>query len=809
MSNVVVLRIVSNSTMEPPAERNSIAGSKTKTRLHILSASYGPADGRKLYDGKVVDYAQRRSETYVPHSRDVLPFLRALMMCCGASQSQSSSSTTATAESGDVFDEIIDDEDLEFVHDGELGAAATNTSSTASVTNYASANRCTFPLMDGRPMNAVFGDPCPGTTKLLHIEYIFRDYFYDDDVNRGISTSDDDQNFDAIEHLAESKTSEGGEIKGRTARRSHSYHCTTSRIFISTFREHERVVLKRQDPLYPLATPGGDEVSGASNVKQQHTSDAETMQVDDGHSMTPAISSQLSTLSKQQWKLAPTTSEITLPIILPFLTVRQRAKCQLVCTSWRDIVLEKGIAVVVDINDAGLFPKTSIISDPSVGTATAATAPVTDLLTSASHTQHIPSSPLHLSTSFIQQNSNDHQSSRSLLRGLLNHSHSSLEALVLNDFISLQPTMDLHPALPYLRKLQRLDISRIPTITDETLRLISTYIGPRLEVLYMKGLKQITNDGIVHLVQSCCNLRVLDVSQLHQLDDTAGIAIGHYLTKLEVLHGKDNYKLTNRSVDLITRNCRNLIQVTLWGSIRLTHISFHDDEEFVEDVTPVTFPPASIVHRPPMKLVLLNLWGCHNLTDAAAQHLTGLPHLRSLCVSECHRLTDQFVHGICQSLTRLLHLQLRYVRRITDASLKSLSQYMPWLYSLDVSFCTKLTIEGVSQLLIERCNSLSELRLYSCRSLNIESMDNVGTGGASAVSGGHQLARALQTVRGRSTLSFLDLRECQQYETYARDAIWIRSMVGLGFNESLRGLFIRPAIWNDDVRKQLVANVAF
>ena len=89
---------------------------------------------------------------------------------------------------------------------------------------------------------------------------------------------------------------------------------------------------------------------------------------------------------------------------------------------------------------------------------------------------------------------------------------------------------------------------------------------------------------------------------------------------------------------------------------------------------------------------------------------------------------------------------------------------MPWLYSLDVSFCTQLTIEGVSQLLIERCNSLSELRLYSCRNLNIEATnDGRDAGGAPRiVSGGRQLARALQTVRGASILSFLDLRECQQ-----------------------------------------------
>ncbi|KAL7443793.1 hypothetical protein ACHAXH_007366 [Discostella pseudostelligera] len=791
--------------------------SKVKTRLHIRSATYGPADGRKLYDGKLVDYDQRREETYVPNSRDVLPFLRVLM--------SASSSSPSSAEMEDYLfeDGECDVADAPTDNEGQVLAGTSN--------YYASCSRNAFPLMDGRPMNAVFGDPCPGTTKLLHVEYLFRDYFYEDDASTStmaatVAATVDDQG--KVQVVTESNDSEGRTMAERNARRSH-FHCTTSRIFTSIFREHERVVLKRQDPLFRLdTTASGDDdesnyVSPPKLLFQQQMSDDggdynNTMQVD-GAAMLISPSQP-----KQQWKLAPTTSEITLPIILPFLTVRQRAKCQLVCTSWKDIVLEKGIAVVVDINDVGLFPKSST----NIAPPTTASSSISTTYPFMNITPNIHSSSLQSSSS--SAHNNDHHSSRSLLRGLLNHSHSSLEALVLNDFISLQPTMDLHPALPFLRKLQRLDISRIPTITDETLRLISTYVGPRLEVLYMKGLRQVTNDGIVYLVQSCCNLRVLDVSQVHQLDDEAGIVIGRYLTKLEVLHGKDNYKLTNRSVDLITRNCRNLVQVTLWGSIRLTHISFHDDKlaedggaeeasdtggESISKRAVTTVPAmhlqAPIITPSPMKLVLLNLWGCHNLTDATAQHLTGLPFLRSLCVSECHRLTDQFVYGISKSLPRLLHLQLRYVRRITDASLKSISQCMPWLYSLDVSFCTQLTIEGVSQLLIERCNSLSELRLYSCRNLNIEATnDGRDAGGAPRiVSGGRQLARALQTVRGASILSFLDLRECQQHESFSRDASWLEYMVELGFNESLHGLFIRPASWNDDVRKQLVTNVAF
>ena len=35
----------------------------------------------------------------------------------------------------------------------------------------------------------------------------------------------------------------------------------------------------------------------------------------------------------------------------------QRAQCQLVYSSWWDIVLERGIATVLDVNDVGLFPR--------------------------------------------------------------------------------------------------------------------------------------------------------------------------------------------------------------------------------------------------------------------------------------------------------------------------------------------------------------------------------------------------------------------------------------------------------------------
>ncbi|KAL7530517.1 hypothetical protein ACHAXR_007401 [Thalassiosira sp. AJA248-18] len=833
----------------------------TKTSLHIISANYGPAEGRRLLDGKLVDY--NKKESFVPYTRDVLPFLMALMRENGFEENGfeendfdfQEGDAAGVRENRDIHHHAAENGNRNSEDYNNYYFSQTTRQKKQLFQNREENNTNAFPLMDGRPMNAVFGDPCPGTTKILRVEYLFRDLFYDHreaGSSRIFSVAENDGNI----RSSRDTHALGGAINGEDevvdsngpgtndgTRRTRRYHCTTSRVFQSTFREHERVLLKRQDPLFRLTTDNGEDATSNSAEEQQQRRlntdmklgniDCEkAMKIDDApprmisisSSTTPLphIQSQLnpalcasssSPSPSKRWRLAPTTSEITLPIILPFLTVRQRANCQLVCSSWRDIVLEKGIAVVVDVNDVGLFPKdqmefastTSMSPSSRLCNPQSAARPCHHVNTNSTSNNN---SPLTDNNSSVVQG----HASRSLLRGLLNNSHSSLESLVLNDFSPLEPIVDLHPALPYLRKLKRLDISRIPSISDETLDLISTFIGERLEVLYMKGLRHVTNDGVVRLVSSCFNLRVLDVSQVHQLNDEAGIAISQ-LKGLEVLHGKDNYKLTNRSVDAITKNCRKLVQVTFWGCIKLTRLCFDENERGTDNFSPMPRPTSitDLTAPSPTKLILLNLWGCHNLTDDCATRMASLPHLRSLCVSECHRLTDQFVFGITQSLPQLLHLQLRYLRRITDASLASISHRMLGLYSLDLSFCTKLTVGGLAQLLTSL--SLSELRLYSCRQLDMEggSLMNGGRNGRNGlgVGGGRQLVQALRSVREVSILSFLDLRECHQHEPFVRDDLFLNGMLALGFDEALNGLFVRTACWNGEMRCQRVANLNY
>ena len=628
------------------------------TRLKVIAASYGPADGRRLLDGSIVDHS-KPSDSYVPYTRDVLPFLN---------------------------DEVGEDIGCE---DGLC----------QGVIKYS------YSLIEGRSMNVVFGDPCPGSTKVLRIEYVFQDYISQKKENRCNGDS--------------------------------GYHIIPSRTFHSTFAEHEHILLRRQDP-HPI--PVDDE----SNNQMNPTTPQSTISL---------VDSTQSTLSALK-------SEITLPIIFPFLSVRQRARCQLVCLHWREIVLSKGITASIDVNDHVLFP---LCQDTSSYRNTAIGSPLKPQSVSRSSYNDIIATNTHTTSNHPH---------RELLRGLLKSSHSSLTSLVLNDFLHLDPPVDIHPTLPHLCKLKRLDISRIPLITDDTIHLISAHIGERLEVLYMKDCRGVSDDGIVQLVRSCNRLKVLDISHMHQLTDKSGVAIGQNLTELETFHGRDNYKVTNNSVDVIFQNCKKLVQATFWGCIKLTHVG----------PGAVTTP----TDLSPNNLVLLNLWGCIGLTDDCVARLSTLTNLRSLCVSECHKLTDKFVLDITQILPQLLHLQMRYLKRITDESLNAISVRLSELFSLDVSFCTKLTVVGLNELLMG-CRSLSELRLYSCTQLNVEGGQVTDGGGNSRAVGGRQLVQALR----HSPLAFLDLRRCQQHQPFSRDEQFLNTMKELGYNEAMAYLFIK------------------
>jgi hypothetical protein len=296
---------------------------------------------------------------------------------------------------------------------------------------------------------------------------------------------------------------------------------------------------------------------------------------------------QMDVTMRPMWTtpLSVETTEVFLPLTMPFLQIRERVQCRAVCRLWQKIVQNYGVATRIDYNNRDEY-----FSSP--------TTTIT----------------------------------RPFLRGLLSHSHASLHSLYLSGMIDLEPS-DLLPAIPHLQQLRSLDISRCELLGDETMHALATHTTKSLQVLYIKNLRRVTDDGVVAITEGCKNLRVLEISFI-PLTDVAGVAIGQNLPRLQALYMRDNYHFTNRSIDVITRNCTKLEQLTLWGTIQLTHLDFSPITDALARTTPLATG----------RLVVLNLWGCYNLGDDIASALGSMSEtLSTLILSECHRLSDSFV----------------------------------------------------------------------------------------------------------------------------------------------------------------------
>jgi len=210
-------------------------------------------------------------------------------------------------------------------------------------------------------------------------------------------------------------------------------------------------------------------------------------------------------------------------------------------------------------------------------------------------------------------------------------------------------------------------MSRCTEVRDETLQLLAKHNSNTLEVLYIKGLVNVSDVGVMAICRGCQKLKVLDVSYTAITDDS-GVAIGEHLSNLRALYTRDNFRLTNRSIDSITANCTKLNQLTLWGCVKLHHLNFgvtfgggpgengnsssiltaSRSKETRKGNEKDAGNARGNQHILPAgsnntgKLVSLNLWGCVKLGDDIAVALGNMRNLRSLIVSECHRLTDQF-----------------------------------------------------------------------------------------------------------------------------------------------------------------------
>ena len=365
------------------------------TVIKIVSATYGPAKDRRLLTGE----SSSNDKASAPYTRDVAPFLKALLAARQQRELEEEQSETDEGSAGGE-----DDHNL---------VRMINTDPKTG--NF-------IALMDGQSMNAIFGDPCPGNSKRLMVHYVVSESS-EEATSRAATSEVHRVEFAEHERVILRRRvtfyQDESTLKNAVVAAARKSNHDSSRHDVSGEDEDESVLraarrMGRAQSITELAeaTAGKTEVASWT----QHHLD---MIDEEGRSQKLVQTSPcVSPKSVRKYRLRSATSEIVLPIILQFLDVRERVNCQLVCKVWAIVVRHSGVAQTVDVNDSS-FPNFT----------------------------------------------------RAFLRGLMSQSYSSLQYLYLVDFHELTKD-DLHPAIPHLRKLRSLDISRCYQVSSMAVSLL-------------------------------------------------------------------------------------------------------------------------------------------------------------------------------------------------------------------------------------------------------------------------------------------------------------------------------------------------
>lgn len=193
-------------------------------------------------------------------------------------------------------------------------------------------------------------------------------------------------------------------------------------------------------------------------------------------------------------------------------------------------------------------------------------------------------------------------------------------------------------------------------------------------------------------------------------------------------------ELTDGSLGRIATHCKNLSSLQLGGCTGVTNkgllflvqgLSKIKDLNLrscwqVSDVglsylAGLSAPPDTPAPLHPRMLEYLNLQDCQKLTDASLRYISqGLDKIRMLNLSSCANISDSGMKSLAR-MSSLASLNLRSCDNISDIGVGYLAEGCVGLQNLDVSFCERVT----DRALIHIASGLFSLRTLSMAACKI------------------------------------------------------------------------------------------
>ena len=238
------------------------------------------------------------------------------------------------------------------------------------------------------------------------------------------------------------------------------------------------------------------------------------------------------------------------------------------------------------------------------------------------------------------------------------------------------------------------------------------------------------------LIRGIPNLESLNMSGCFNLSDNffEG-AIHRELPSLTSLNLSNCKEITNASLVVLAKRCKNLETVDLSGCTKITN-------EGLANLAALE------------KLKHLNLRSCRQISDPGIGHLCGITEstnqpqkqpqkprasassLESLSLQDCQKLSDESLSYICKGLPNLRKINLSFCVSIGETGLKSLAS-LASLEDINLRSCDNIGDMGISQYLAEATGRLEKLDVSFCSNVTDATLRHIA---------GSNVAASLQSL---------------------------------------------------------------
>lgn len=265
---------------------------------------------------------------------------------------------------------------------------------------------------------------------------------------------------------------------------------------------------------------------------------------------------------------------------------------------------------------------------------------------------------------------------------LLGRETDELRTLDISGCLHVSP-IGIHDLAGLATRLQVLRIGSVWGITDPALKIVLRSLG-HLTELDISDLPLVTAHSVREVWAFCKKLQVLNMSSCTNITDKAfpspysGISAAQY-----------------------TSSRRSLVV----PSPPPKGTSPNREKLWIDDLPPLILPSHHLLEH----LHYIDVSHCQRLTDDAIAGLVQhAPHLIELNLAGCVGLTNKVVNSLCTQGETLMDLDLSEVHRLTDNGVCTIVRACPRLRRLAISHCTLLTDMSIMEVTaLERLRRLS------------------------------------------------------------------------------------------------------